>query len=192
MNAIGRNEMIKKDKHELSRKLLNKEFSELTDQQQNVIHHISERSHISKDIRKQSEDNATFGQHVADKVASFGGSWPFIFLFISVMVVWVIVNSFILIYWKKPFDPYPYILLNLILSMLAAIQAPVIIMSQNRQAEKDRLEATHDYEVNLKAELEIMALHDKIDQLRHDQLGELIKKQEDQLKILSRLIRDES
>lgn len=183
--------MIKKDKHELSRKLLNKDFSELTDQQQNVIHHISERSHISKDVRRQSENNATLGQRVADKVASFGGSWPFIFLFISVMVVWVILNSFLLIYWKKSFDPYPYILLNLILSMLAAIQAPVIMMSQNRQAEKDRLEATHDYEVNLKAELEIMALHDKIDQLRQEQLGELIKKQEDQLKILSRLIHDE-
>ena len=99
----------------------------------------------------------TFGQKMADKVASFGGSWLFISIFMGVMVVWIILNSFVLINLDRTFDPYPYILLNLVLSMLAAIQAPIILMSQNRQAYKDRLSAEHDYEVNLKAELEIMA-----------------------------------
>ena len=104
-----------------------------------------------------------FGQHVADKVATFGGSWTFIILFGAVLAVWVVVNTFLLI--AHPFDPYPYILLNLFLSMLAALQAPVIMMSQNRQASKDRLKADLDYEVNLKAELEVAQLHSKVDRI---------------------------
>ena len=132
----------------------------------------------------------TFGQKLADKVAKFGGSWTFISIFAVVMVIWILLNSFILIMYKKSFDPYPYILLNLFLSMLAAIQAPIILMSQNRQAYKDRLSAEHDYEVNLKAELEIMALHEKIDLLRDKQWSELISIQQEQLKLLSELIKD--
>ena len=111
----------------------------------------------------------TFGQRLADKVAGFGGSWTFISIFAVVLVIWILLNSFVLIAYRKSFDPYPYILLNLFLSMLAAIQAPIILMSQNRQAYKDRLSAEHDYEVNLKAEIEIMALHEKIDLLRDKQ-----------------------
>ena len=103
---------------------------------------------------------------MADKVASFGGSWAFIILFGGILLTWIGFNSFVLIQWNKAFDPYPYILLNLMLSMIAAFQAPIIMMSQNRQTVKDRADAEHDYEVNLKAELEIMALHEKIDSLR--------------------------
>jgi len=107
------------------------------------------------------------------------------------MIVWVGLNSFILLNYDKAFDPYPYILLNLFLSMLAAIQAPMILMSQNRQAEKDRIHAEHDYEVNLKAELEIMLLHEKIDLLREGQWSELLVIQKEQLKLLGNLIEKE-
>ena len=133
----------------------------------------------------------TFGQRLADKVAAFGGSWTFISIFGAVMIIWVLLNSYILIrYGSKSFDPYPYILLNLFLSMLAAIQAPVILMSQNRQAFKDRMGAEHDYEVNLKAELEIMALNEKLDLLREKQWSELISIQQDQLALLGQLTKD--
>lgn len=128
---------------------------------------------------------------MADKVASFGGSWTFISIFIGVMVTWIFLNSFILIKLVEgSFDPYPYILLNLVLSMLAAIQAPIILMSQNRQAYKDRLSAEHDYEVNLKAELEIIGLHEKMDALREKQWSELIAIQQEQLRLLSQLLED--
>jgi uncharacterized membrane protein len=107
------------------------------------------------------------------------------------MVVWIILNSFILLKLNSSFDPYPYILLNLVLSMLAAIQAPIILMSQNRQAYKDRLSAEHDYEVNLKAELEIIALHEKVDSLKQEQWLELIVIQEEQLKLLGQLVEEQ-
>ena len=129
------------------------------------------------------DERQTFGQRVADRVASFGGSWPFIFGFLVLMVVWMIVNARA----TRPFDPFPFILLNLLLSCLAALQAPVIMMSQNRQAARDRLDAQHDYEVNLKAELEIVALHMKLDDLRDAQWRSLIDLQERQMAILERL-----
>jgi uncharacterized membrane protein len=131
-----------------------------------------------------------FGQRLADKVASFGGSWTFIILFGGILLTWIGFNSFVLIKWNKVFDPYPYILLNLMLSMIAALQAPIIMMSQNRQAVKDRADAEHDYEVNLKAELEIMALHEKIDSLRNEQLEQLLVLQQDQLDMIKKLIED--
>ena len=128
-----------------------------------VARHIAERLPISRS-QSDLDDMATFGQVAADAVARFGGSWIFIGCFGLVLVCWVVINSYLLLRTgHKPFDPFPYILLNLFLSMLASIQAPVILMSQNRQGEKDRATAQNDYEVNLKAELEIMALHEKID-----------------------------
>jgi uncharacterized membrane protein len=128
-----------------------------------VAQHIAERRPVSRS-EAELDDDATFGQIAADAVARFGGSWTFIGLFALVLVSWVLLNSWLLLRaGGKPFDPFPYILLNLFLSMLASIQAPVILMSQNRQGEKDRLTAQNDYEVNLKAELEIMALHEKMD-----------------------------
>jgi CRP/FNR family cyclic AMP-dependent transcriptional regulator len=131
------------------------------------------RTRVSRNVNLEEEEMMTFGQRVADHVASFGGSWTFIISFGVVLVVWVIVNVWILA--SHPFDPYPFILLNLVLSMLAALQAPVIMMSQNRQAAKDRLKADLDYEVNLKAELEVAQLHRKVDKLYEDVQARLPK-----------------
>jgi uncharacterized membrane protein len=121
------------------------------------------RTHVSRNVNIELQESMTLGQRVADRVAAFGGSWTFITIFALVMVVWVILNTAVL--FSHHFDPYPYILLNLFLSMIAAIQAPVIMMSQNRQAAKDRLQADQDYQVNLKAELEVAQLHRKLDHL---------------------------
>ena len=142
-----------------AQKLFNAEYEKLSKQEKHVAHHITERTPISTNVIQDYSEQLTFGQKMADKVASFGGSWAFIIIFMVVLVMWIVLNSFILIKLRSgSFDPYPYIFLNLILSMLAAIQAPIIMMSQNRQAYKDRLSAEHDYEVNLKAELVIIGL----------------------------------
>ena len=171
-------------------KIFNSEYEKLTEQERHVAHHITERTPISENVIQGYSERLTLGQRMADKVASFGGSWVFICIFACVMVIWIILNSFILIKLNSSFDPYPYILLNLVLSMLAAIQAPIILMSQNRQAYKDRLSAEHDYEVNLKSELEIISLHEKVDSLKQEQWRELISIQEEQLKLLSQLVED--
>ncbi|HRY37766.1 MAG TPA: DUF1003 domain-containing protein [Smithellaceae bacterium] len=172
-------------------KLFRSEYEKLTKQEKHVVHHINERTPISTNVIQEHSEQLTFGQKMADKVASFGGSWMFIIIFMIVLATWIILNSFLLIKLKSSsFDPYPYIFLNLILSMLAAIQAPIIMMSQNRQAYKDRLSAEHDYEVNLKAELEIIGLHEKVDSLRQEQWKDLIAIQEEQLKLLSQLVED--
>jgi len=128
----------------------------------------------------------TLGERVADDVARLGGSWAFIGLFFGFLVVWVLVNNLVL--GSRAFDPYPFVFLNLLLSMIAAVQAPVIMMSQNRQATTDRQMAGHDYEVNLKAEIEIMALHEKMDALRTEQLVALLVQQQRQIDLLTRLL----
>ena len=171
-------------------KLFNSEYEKLTEQERHVAHHITERTPISTNVVQDYSEQMTFGQKMADKVASFGGSWVFISIFACVMVIWILLNSFILIKLNSSFDPYPYILLNLVLSMLAAIQAPIILMSQNRQAYKDRLNTEHDYEVDLKAELEIIGLHEKLDSLKQEQWKGLISIQEEQLKLLGQLVED--
>ena len=132
------------------------------------------------------EGKMTFGQRVADRVAQFGGSWTFIGLFLFMMAVWMTVNAL----EHKPFDPYPFILLNLLLSCLAALQAPVIMMSQNRQSVRDRLMATHDYEVNLRAEMEIQTLHARFDDLRQRDWAELVVMQQRQIELLEGIVRD--
>ncbi len=121
------------------------------------------RTHVSRNVNEEEEDRLTFGERIADRVASFGGSWTFIIIFGAVLASWMGVNGYFLA--AHPFDPFPFILLNLGLSALAALQAPVIMMSQNRQATKDRLKADLDYQVNLKAELEVAQLHGKIDRI---------------------------
>ena len=152
-----------------------------------VADHIAARRSITR-TQREAEPEASFGQRAADAVARFGGSWTFIMLFAFVLCGWVLLNSVLLARnGGKGFDPYPYILLNLFLSMLASIQAPVILMSQNRQGEKDRMDARNDYEINLKAELEIMALHEKIDALKVKQWEELIALQQEQIRMLSTL-----
>jgi uncharacterized membrane protein len=156
-----------------------------SDRKRRILKHVIDRTVVSRDVDQEAESKETTGEWLADKVAEFGGSWTFISIFIAFLIIWAIVNTLILVLHAP--DPYPFIFLNLLLSMLAALQAPIIMMSQNRQAVKDRLAAQHDYEVNLKAELEIMALHEKFDQLRTDQLAQMLNKHEEQLKLLTQL-----
>ncbi len=126
---------------------------------------------ISRDIGEEAAATATFWDRLADRTAAIGGSWAFIFSFSGVLLGWMLLNSDVLSRWGLAFDPYPYIFLNLMLSTVAALQAPVIMMSQNRQGIVDRLAARHDYEVNLRAETEIARLHDKLDRLHADHLA---------------------
>lgn len=177
---------------DVAKKLLGMPYEALDERTKKVADHIAGRKHIARNTAKEFDARITRGQRAADAVARFGGSWTFIGIFAATLVIWVALNSYILIRYNQSFDPYPYILLNLFLSMLASIQAPIILMSQNRQAEKDRLDAEHDYEVNLKAELEIMLLHEKIDLLREDQWGELLAIQKEQLVLLGRLIENKT
>jgi uncharacterized membrane protein len=183
---------MNKKEVEISEKLFRKKYESLGTQEKHVAHHLAQRTHIARNIAKDVSEKLTFGQRLADKVAAFGGSWTFISIFAVILIIWVFLNSYILARVSQSFDPYPYILLNLFLSMLAAIQAPIILMSQNRQAYKDRLSADHDYEVNLKAELEIISLHEKIDLLREKQWGELLSIQQEQLLLINQLIKDQN
>ncbi len=154
---------------------------------QKVARHVAARRQIARNVALEPDKAPDRGQRAADAVARFGGSWTFVGLFVTAMLLWVGTNALLLLRQGSSFDPYPYILLNLFLSMLAAIQAPVILMSQNRQSEKDRRSLEHDYEVNLKAELEIMLLHDKFDLLREKQWQELLAIQQQQLALLAAL-----
>lgn len=150
---------------------------------QSVEQSIAERRTISRN-HAAMDDAPSVGQAAADAVARFGGSWRFIIIFVLVLAAWIALNTYLLLKTGvKPFDPFPYILLNLMLSMVAALQAPVILMSQNRQGEKDRIAAQNDYEVNLKAELEIMALHEKMDHFKQ----QLVDMQKEQLRLLNAL-----
>lgn len=171
----------------LAEQLLDSGLDRLSERERRVITRVAERSQVSRDVNSAFDEEQTFGDRLADRVASFGGSWTFIILFVGTLVAWVVLNSVVLASYSTAFDPYPYIFLNLMLSMLAALQAPVILMSQNRQAARDRLAAGHDYEVNLKAELEIMGLHEKLDRIRSQHLEELLRAQQEQLGLLTRL-----
>jgi uncharacterized membrane protein len=171
---------------EIAATLLGVPFGTLDERTQKVARHMAGRKHIARNLAQDVP--ATRGQRAADAVASFGGSWTFIALFTVTLVGWVALNGWLVHSRGQAFDPYPYILLNLFLSMLAAIQAPIILMSQNRQTEKDCISAEHDYEVNLKAELEIMLLHEKLDSLRKQQWDELLTIQKEQLAQLSALV----
>ena len=175
---------------DFAKKRFNVDLDALPESEQRVIHHYGERRHISRDTNREFEKKLTFGQSLADQVATFGGSWMFIIIFAAILLAWVLLNSFILARRGDSFDPYPYILLNLFLSMLAAIQAPVILMSQSRQAAKDRMNAAHDYEVNLKAELEILSLHEKLDELSEKKWVELILLQQEQIQLLTQLSKE--
>ncbi|HEX8069334.1 MAG TPA: DUF1003 domain-containing protein [Pyrinomonadaceae bacterium] len=181
---------MNKHLRELARKRFKVSFDALPEREHRVVQHVGERLPISHDTNLEFERKLTFGQRLADQVAAFGGSWTFIIIFAAILFCWVLLNTLILARHSASFDPYPYILLNLFLSMLAAVQAPVILMSQNRQGVKDRLDAAHDYEVNLKAELEILSLHEKMDELRELKWAELIGMQQEQIRLLTKLIKD--
>jgi uncharacterized membrane protein len=178
--------------HEQFKNLFLERVNDLTKREQEMIRRILQRSHVARNTNKEFDDQLTFGQRLADRVASFGGSWTFIIIFGCILLAWVILNSFILAKRNAAFDPYPYILLNLFLSMMASVQAPVIMMSQNRQSAKDRLDAAHDYEVNLKAELEIASLHAKMDELREKQWSDLVAMQQKQINLLMELLEKKS
>jgi uncharacterized membrane protein len=165
--------------------VLEEERGTLSKLEQDFVDALAERELLSKNINIEFERDLTFGERLADKVAEFGGSWTFITGFGVVLVVWIMINSVFLL--RSPFDPYPYILLNLVLSCLAAIQAPVIMMSQNRQDAKDRLRSEYDYKVNLKAELEIRHLNERIDLLLRHQWQRLLEIQQIQIDILEEL-----
>lgn len=173
------------DRRQTARQLLRTELEKLPDAEREVVERFIARRHVARDIAKQAHHDRTLGERNADRVAEIGGSWSFIIGFALVLLAWIVLNSVLL---HGGFDPYPYILLNLCLSCLAAIQAPVIMMSQNRQAAVDRLRAQNDYEVNIKSELEILQVHEKLNQLREQDWATLVEQQNRQIAMLQQLL----
>jgi len=170
---------------EYVKEVLQDEIGELSTLDNEVIESLHQHEILSSDISKQFERKLTFGERLSDQIASFGGSWRFIILFGAVLFGWIILNGIFLL--NGGFDPYPFILLNLILSTLAAIQAPIIMMSQNRAELRDRLRSENDYKINLKAELEIRHLHEKIDHLLRRQYNRLFEIQQIQIELLEEI-----
>ncbi len=162
--------------------VMEEEKGELRNLESDVVRSIRENEIITSNINASLSEKLTIGERISDEVARFGGSWAFIITFFSILVLWIALNSIIML--RHPFDPYPFILLNLILSCIAAIQAPIIMMSQNRQEKKDRLRSENDYKVNLKSELEIRTLHEKVDHLLLVQWSKLMEVQDLQIEIL--------
>ena len=148
---------------DLATRVLGRSIETASEIERRVLRAVTKRLHVARQIRREMEERLTLGERLADWIAAWGGSWSFLIMFFVFLFGWIGLNSWVLL--GRPYDPYPYILLNLVLSTLAAVQAPVILMSQNRQAANDRMEAAHDYEVNLKAEIEILQLHEKVDRL---------------------------
>jgi len=167
------------------KEVLQEEIGELSVLDEEVVKSLRQHEIVSSDIEKQFEKKLTFGERLSDRIAEFGGSWKFLISFGAVIFVWIGANVVLLA--TKAFDPYPFILLNLILSCLAAVQAPVIMMSQNRAEARDRLRAENDYKINLKAELEIRHLHEKIDHLLRRQYNRLFEIQQIQIELLEEL-----
>ena len=165
------------EREKLSRDLLGEGYADLDEAEREVIDEMAREEPTVENIVEDFDEQAGFWDRAADRVAAVGGSWSFIFGFGAVMAIWVVLNVALLKPFHLEFDPFPFIFLNLLLSTVAAIQAPVIMMSQNRQAMKDRAAAEHDYSVNLRAELEIMSLHDKLDALHTTRLQELLAAQ---------------
>ena len=167
------------------REILESERTELSSLEDNISQSMKDHELTARNVNIEFDRQLSFGDRVSDKLADFAGSWTFISIFTGIFLVWIAMNTLILVY--RPFDPYPFILLNLVLSALAAIQAPVIIMSQNRQEERDRMNAEHDYRVNLNAEMEIHQLHRKIDHLLINQGERLLEIQKIQIELMEDL-----
>lgn len=165
--------------------LLESDKGELSELEKEVLENLKKNELISTNVEDEFNEEWTFGERIADKIAAFGGSWSFLIVFSVFLAIWIAINSMVL-FWK-PVDPYPFILLNLLLSCLAAVQAPIIMMSQNRQEAKDRLRAKYDYQVNLKAELEIRLIHEKLDHLMSKQWERLVQIQEIELEQISEM-----
>jgi uncharacterized membrane protein len=169
------------------RRVIEDEVGEVTALESEVMRSMEEQELLSAHVDRDFETQLTFGERLADKIATFGGSWTFILSFAAFLGVWIAINTIVLA--THPPDPYPFILLNLILSALASIQAPVIMMSQNRQEAKDRVRSEHDYKVNLKAELEIRHLHEKMDHLLKQQAQRLLEIQQIQIELLEQVLK---
>ena len=167
--------------------VLEREKEELAELQEQVTQSMKDHTLFPKNINVEFDRQLGFGERLSDKLADFAGSWTFILIFLGVLFVWIAINA--LIFVLRPFDPYPFIFLNLVLSALAAIQAPLIIMSQNRQEARDRLHAEHDYQVNLSTEMEIHQLHRKMDHLLINQGQRLLEIQNIQVELMQNLIR---
>ena len=177
---------LNKYRHQYIQNSLLTERGTLSDLENKVLKSLQKNETISANLDTNVKEDFSFGQRLADKVASFGGSWKFIIIFGIALVVWMIVNVVFLA--SKAFDPYPFILLNLILSTIAALQAPVIMMSQNRQEEKDRERSKNDYMINLKSELEIRMLHEKVDYMLMNQQEHLMQIQQIQIDMMNDII----
>lgn len=176
---------LQRFQHRYVEEVLKAEKGELSELEQKVLESLQKQETLSANSDEEFDAGLTLGQRMADRIADFGGSWYFLSAFGVVMFIWMFLNSYVLI--TRPFDPYPYILLNLCLSCLAAIQAPVIMMSQNRQEARDRLRSVRDYQVNLKAELEIRHLHQKLDHLLSHQWERLVEIQEIQMELINEI-----
>ena len=166
-------------------KLLQTEDQDLKELHKILLDSIHEEKLITKRLKHESKAKLKLHEYLSDRLAYFGGSWRFILIFLAAIIFWIVINIYVLT--TKAFDPYPFILLNLILSCIAAIQSPIILMSQNRLEKKDRKRSEHDYLINLKAELEIRALHQKMDLLMLNQMSTLIETQKQQMVVLKKL-----
>jgi uncharacterized membrane protein len=170
---------------EYVQRLLADERGELSSLDRSVIESLARHETLAENVDAQFQKKLSLGERLADRIADFGGSWTFISLFAGFILIWIVINTIVLL--VRPFDPYPFILLNLLLSCLAAVQAPIIIMSQNRQEARDRLRSENDYRVNLKAELEIRQLHEKLDHLLQHQWERLVEIQQIQIELMNEL-----
>lgn len=177
---------LNKYRVEFIKKVLEEEKGELSELEEDVVRSIKEQETISKNINAEYEQRISFGDRLSDRLAAYGGSWKFIISFFSILIIWITLNSTALFY-RKAFDPFPFIFLNLVLSCLAAIQAPIILMSQNREETKDRLRSEYDYRVNLKAELEIRHLHQKLDHFLEKEWQTLLQIQQIQTELMKEL-----
>jgi len=167
--------------------LIEEEVGELSNLENEVVNAIARNKLVSDNIEVELDKKLTFGERLSDRIANFGGSWTFIIYFFTALFLWIGINIFVLV--KKPFDPYPFILLNLILSCLASIQAPIIMMSQNRKEARDRLRSENDYKINLKAELEIRVIHEKLDHMVAHQNQKMLEIQEIQADFLEDIMK---
>ncbi len=184
-NKFAKAKIAKVNRQATAQKLLQMEMEKLPVDERLIVERFISRGRIARNIMREFDAQLTFGERLADKVAAVGGSWTFIGGFMAFLFAWMILNSIVLA--TRSYDPYPFILLNLLLSCIAALQAPIIMMSQKRQAEIDRLQAQNDYEVNIKAELEILQLHEKINQLREQDWVGLLDLQQQQIELLQKV-----
>ena len=184
-NRYAKARIARVNRTQTAQKLLQVELEKLPPEERLIVERFISRGRIARNVQREFDAQLTFGERLADRVATVGGSWSFIGAFVIFLIAWMVLNSVMLV--NRAFDPFPYILLNLILSCIAALQAPVIMMSQNRQAEIDRMQAQNDYEVNIKAELEILQLHEKMNEMREKDIASLMDIQNQQSELLNRI-----